>query len=112
MQAFYRYRETCKAYSVLFKRAAEYGNCYAYRYLFLYRGGCRCKRKRHFKIKVGKSGNHRFQIEKTPIKTRAKKAIDRIGENVDRISKHCNIRKHIDLTVLEKLANMERLLPL
>lgn len=39
-----------------------------------------------------------------------KKAIDRIGENMNQTTKHCNINKQVDLSVLERLANIERLL--
>lgn len=39
-----------------------------------------------------------------------KKAIDRIGANVNQITVHCNINKKVDLAVLERLANIERLL--
>lgn len=51
-----------------------------------------------------------FKLRELQLKQELNKGIDRIGKNVNRISKHCNIRKHVDLAVLDKIANMERLL--
>ena len=51
-----------------------------------------------------------FKLQEIRQRQEIKKAIDCIGANVNQITVLCNINKKVDLAVLERLANIERLL--